>query len=454
MDTLEKIIVIVQQILDGQQTEADLTQLHELLNLAKRDGFIQGKNIAGSIDGGHNQVGDRPIDTHGGSYFEGDDRSVVNIFPSMGTPNANSSNELKYRLKNLFLEIPDNLIQEAYQKFLYSDEADDRLLWETSNNLDDILQTIVNSRKLDEFFISLCQCLHPTRRSTQSLEYYLLVKLQHCNRYADNFSFNAWLIKYDSNKNLSEFVMSLVDRSQTQLEISCKAERISIEFNECLQKAIWYLKGQYPLTIEVFLPKTLMYTSVAKVDRWKIDDAIEDEIPLGIHYPVRLRSLERLQLNYLYSYGYQWQKSWQQVQENLQNQQVQGLFEHLEDMQDFHWKQLSVNLQEKIGLKLSCVPPPMKIPDLFKAILKATTPIAIWPRDDIPNLDRVAAMNKVLSSKPLCHLCEVVKQIRQEADAECDEENQQHLGLHLAVLWENPYRLTPDVEAELRQVGE
>ena len=58
--------------------------------------------------------------------------------------------------------------------------------------------------------------------------------------------------------------------------------------------------------------------------------------------------------------------------------------------------------------------------------------------------------SKILTFKPLCHLCESVRQAREQADAQTEE----HLGLHLALLWEDPYRLTPNVMLELKTPGQ
>jgi len=119
-------------------------------------------------------------------------------------------------------------------------------------------------------------------------------------------------------------------------------------------------------------------------------------------------------------------------------------------MESFNWKLLSSKLKERIGLKVTCTHSKSIRKDLFKAILRATTPIAIWTRTDIANLDQVTAINKILTFKPLCHLGESVRLTREQADAQTEE----HLGHHLALLWENPYRLTPDIMVELNSPGQ
>jgi hypothetical protein len=86
----------------------------------------------------------------------------------------------------------------------------------------------------------------------------------------------------------------------------------------------------------------------------------------------------------------------------------------------------------------------------LRAIRLSTTPIAIWIRTDLSSLDRVTEIDKVLTSQPLCDLCKSVQKTRVQAHAQAEE----HVGLHLALLWENPYRLTPDVMVELMQAGQ
>lgn len=59
---------------------------------------------------------------------------------------------------------------------------------------------------------------------------------------------------------------------------------------------------------------------------------------------------------------------------------------------------------------------------------------------------QVTAIDKILTFKPLCNLSESVRRNREEA---ADAQTEENLGHHLALLWENPYRLTPDAMLEL-----
>ncbi|GAB1537903.1 hypothetical protein NUACC21_05580 [Scytonema sp. NUACC21] len=377
-----------------------------------------------------------------------------------------------------FSGIPPESIQQAYQDALPPDAS----VWNLEgNNITQILQELDEFRRLFEFFNRLSQdenlpqeirnklsgiakALASKKHSEDNgnklstdffsnkegqLESYLIATLERCDDENEQFLLNAWLIIDDSvpGNDLSKFT-SLLDKDEGQQGTLCKFHDIPKQLNKFLKTSLTYLRGkQYQLIIELFLPMDLMST---EVDRWKISDPIVEEITLGIKYPIRLRSLERLNLDYLDRYLSDWYKCWKKVKTVLHNEPIQELFEHLEEMETFNWKSLRNSLKEKIGLKVTCAPPKAKTRDLFQAILHSTTPIALWTRRDLPNFAQVAAIDEILTFKPLCHLCESVRQTREKADAQTEE----HLGFHLAVLWEDPHRLTPDVMLELKPPGQ
>lgn len=382
-----------------------------------------------------------------------------------------------------FYGIPSESIQKAYQDCLPPD-AD---VWDlpppnadvsdlAADNIAAILKKLEGFRQLSQFFERLSQDQnlpieirerianklaskkYPENHNNTSatdffynqpgpLKSYLIATLVPGDSDDEKLLLNAWLIIDDSVQDLSKF-QSLLDHNEQQRGKLCKLTQIPTELNKFLKKALRYLRGKrYDLTIEIFLPSDLM---CMEIDRWKITDPIADEITLGIKYPIRLRSLERLDLDYLDSYLSQWYEYWDKVRDILPKEPIQELFEHLQEMESFNWKLLSCKLKERIGLKVTCTHSKSIRKDLFKAILRATTPIAIWTRTDIANLDQVTAIDKILTFKPLCHLCESVRLTREQADAQTEE----HLGHHLALLWENPYRLTPDIMVELNSPGQ
>ena len=253
---------------------------------------------------------------------------------------------------------------------------------------------------------------------------------------------NAWLIQDNSLRDISKF-QSLLSSNEQQQGTLCKLSEIPAKTCNFIQKSLKQLRGKrYSLVVEFFLPSYLMLT---EVDRWQMLIAGIESIALGTKYPVRMRSLERLNLDYLdFNYN-QWCDRWDKVNAVIDQQSVFADFVHLPAMDKFNSKSLQLKLRNKIGLKVTCPPPRSKLKELFTVILMAATPIAIWTRRDLADCGCLTAIDDFLSCKLLSNLCESVRMLREEADADPEE----HFGSHLAILWEDPYRLTPDVMVEL-----
>jgi hypothetical protein len=502
MTNPDRLNSLIERIITHQHTEKDLTILRQLLIDGDRKISTQlGKYNVNIGEGKEIHIGDRTYnqwdeksiealvkqiqknsgihqDTRGGDAAgrDIDKRNIYNdcTFIQLVVKDSNvSSFDLESFRYLEYSGIPQESIQQAYQDSLTSDAG----LWDLAeNDLMQRLQALEQFRRLPEFLDRLSRDKnvplevrehliakylvskkYPGRQNNTSeensfsdrqvqLKSYLIATLVPGDRDGDRFLLNAWLIIDDSVKDLSKF-QSLLDLDEQQTGTICKLTQVSAELNKFIKKALKCLRGKrHSLIIEVFLPSDLM---CMEIDRWKITDTIADEITLGIQYPIRLRSLERLDLDYLDSYLSQWYECWDKVRNILPHKPTKDFFERLEVIDSFNWKVLRSKLKERIGLKVTCPHPQSMRKDLFRAILQATTPIAIWIRNDIPNVDRVTAIDEVLTFQPLCHLCESVRQTREKADSQSEE----HLGLHLALLWENPYRLTPDLMVELIAPG-
>ena len=368
-------------------------------------------------------------------------------------------------LSPIFAQINPEAIQQAYQKSLPPDAE----LWDLeSNDLAAILTKLDEFRRLADFFDQLTQNADiseelrekikhytgklspkkpqeekidkPPNNCPQQLESFVLFTLNSTEN-NDRFLLNAWLIQDNSVKDISKF-QSLLGSNEQQQGTLCKLSEIPAKTCNFIQKGLRQLRGKrYSLVVEFFLHSHLMLT---EVDRWQMLVA-GIETTLGTKYPVRMRSLERLNLDYLdFNYN-QWCDRWDKVNAVLDNESVFVDFEHLPAMDNFSWKSLKINLRDKIGLKVTCPPPKSKLEELFRAILMAATPIAIWTRRDLADCGCLTAIDDFLSCKLLSNLCESVRILREKADADPEE----HFGSHLAILWEDPYRLTPDVMVEL-----
>ena len=369
-------------------------------------------------------------------------------------------------LSPILAQINPETIQQAYQKSLPPDAE----LWDLeSNDLAAILTKLDEFRRLAAFFDQLTQNADiseelrekikhyteklppkkpqedkidkPPNNCPQQLESFVLFTLN-ATENKDRFLLNAWLIQDNTVEDISKFE-SLLSPNEQQQGTLCKLNEIPAKTCSFIQKGLKLLRGKrYSLVVEFFLPSHLMLT---EVDRWQMLVAGIESIALGTKYPVRMRSLERLNLDYLdFNYN-QWCDRWDEVNAVLDEESVFVDFEHLPAMDNFSWKSLKFKLSDKIGLKVTCPPPKSKLEELFRAILMAATPIAIWTRRDLADCGCLTAIDDFLSGKLLCNLCESVRKLREEADADPEE----HFGSHLAILWEDPYRLTPDVMVEL-----
>lgn len=355
-------------------------------------------------------------------------------------------------------------IEQAYRDSLPVDAG----LWNLEgNNITSIIPTLTQYRRLPEFFNRLIQDeglppairgklsdlfkieKQPIAKINKTLESYLIVTVNKSDN-TKELLLNAWLILDNSVvDDPSRFQSLLDDGNETQQGVFCKFNQIPEQVNKFIIKSLRCLRGKkYHLTIEVFLPSDLMCT---EIDRWEV---FEDKTTLGVEYPIRLRSRERLDLNYLDRRWSDWSQQWDRVNPILHEIPNPELFVHLQDIENSNWKNLRNTLKQKLGLKLTCAPPQAKREVLFKAILEATTPIAIWTRCPVAHCDLAAEIDRILTLNNLSLLCESVQKVRAEADAQrLDDPTLDHLGFHLALLWEDPHRLTPDVMLELKTPG-
>lgn len=362
-----------------------------------------------------------------------------------------------------------DIIQQAYRKSL--DDVDlyaDRVNQDGKPNKK-ILQDIASCKRFGKFLTYLSQHKdlpaeirdrmtdvfklekQPNPIISKPLEYYLMITVESdCDR-PKEFLVNGWLLMDDSSgkPDLSQF-KPMLHGNETAAGIICQEKQLDEVFNQLVEKALckYLIAEYYPLNIEVFLPMSLMGIAV---NQWLIDDPILKKRPLGVRYPIRLRSLERMNHRYLAAYRCNWQQNWDRVRTFLEEKPGTELFEHLPSMENLTSKRLALSLKEKIGLKVTCPIPQGKTEELFKGILMATTPIALWTTYKTEPHSSVSAEIDRILSQPLNNLCKSVQEIREKAEA---EENEQHLGCHLSLLWDNPYRLLPDAMEELKKFGQ
>ncbi len=194
----------------------------------------------------------------------------------------------------------------------------------------------------------------------------------------------------------------------------------------------------YNLTIEFFLPYEYL---VGAVDKWQVMvgfPRLNRFNSMGRKHQVVVRSLDRLEdcdlLNRL-------RKTWQN---NLAKTEIYTQIEQLDCPIGCNWEDLTQRLeQSRLALALTCLKPTCNMScnstnmdDLFGSILEAGTPIALWSRQC--NLSDVqSTMERLLISEILRNpnsLLQEVQNIRKAAKTD----NNQHLGHHLGILYDEP----------------
>ena len=155
--------------------------------------------------------------------------------------------------------------------------------------------------------------------------------------------------------------------------------------------------------------------------------------------------------NFVKRAGISWLDKWNRAKQ-LSPPVPQDLFERLSEADDYDWDSLRASLVDKVGLQLAC--PPLQSPfkkskasgnkrDLVSALLSTATPIAIWTRCPVSEPTFVSAIDELFNAGALSQLPEYVRKKRLEAM----QQQGDHIGQHLVLLWEDPERLPPDGEA-------
>ncbi len=188
------------------------------------------------------------------------------------------------------------------------------------------------------------------------------------------------------------------------------------------------------LTIEIFLPLDLMNQSV---DNWEIDDELGIPVTLGSQYKIVVRSYERILPTYLYK-GF-WEERWKIVQQ-LTNIEV-GTALISGDSNNLKQLFIELNKPNIIGLKLTTAPVQTGKGSVFALILKTGIPVALWLRQNLTtNCDE--KMNGLLQ----CYIDQLPENVKMKRLDAVKEPPDTHIGHHLSLLWEDPYRLPPNID--------
>ncbi|NEQ85507.1 MAG: hypothetical protein F6K26_36980 [Moorea sp. SIO2I5] len=278
---------------------------------------------------------------------------------------------------------------------------------------------------------------------------YLLVKLDSSKQYYQqcqpNYLVSAWFIpdisNYDYLRNPQncKFLETAPDDGESEQDVFSMEDLPKlIEF--FLNQLIHYSREYYRQPIFVFfLPYQLMNH---ELERIKIKDDDDLPIPLGSEYCVIFRSVKRLKK---YRHQGKWLKKWTQIQDNCKTICLSNFaFSNFE-----YWQELYAYLEEREAIAaVKLHKPPCE--QIFKVIDRTAIPVALWLRKN--NFETINCQNELdqLLNCQITELLEKVKQQRLQAFGKGNK--QEHIGHHLALLWEDPYLLPPNMNYKPPQI--
>lgn len=160
-------------------------------------------------------------------------------------------------------------------------------------------------------------------------------------------------------------------------------ELLSDLIDQCHRK---YIKGKvYNLTIEIFLPRSLLYYNVEK---WDYKDEEKCRISIGTKHSVVVRSYERLNKpSCMSDLGEKWIK----VKKLWDNFPTEEEFITLSE-NNFDRNKLRADLDNKIGVKVACDPSNSKVEELYSAIHSAGIPIMLLLRREVVMLKNIVSL--------------------------------------------------------------
>jgi vWA-MoxR associated protein C-terminal domain len=184
--------------------------------------------------------------------------------------------------------------------------------------------------------------------------------------------------------------------------------------------------------IELFLPSDLLNRAI---------DQVTPEAKYGYHFAlgeehrVVVRSADRLEQNY--PYRSLWEGRWKKLKDVGKTYATEHLLPANCSSDEFGCliKQ-QLNRPNVIGIRRSKPPEP---DSFIRAILQAGLPVAAWVRQDVPDLDCAAELDRLLG----CEIATLPDRIFEARYLEMP------IAQHVSLLWDDPNCLPPDYDAYL-----
>ncbi len=191
--------------------------------------------------------------------------------------------------------------------------------------------------------------------------------------------------------------------------------------------------------LDIFVSMDLIMEAV---DQWAIEDGIAlFPEPIGCRYCVSIRSSERL----LKTYG-KYLSTWKEKWMSLQALEDAGLLHNVRSGDVDDLKTLLQNLlpTDVVGLKVANGLEKPEKRNIFRVVLQAALPIAVWMRKQLTGVNCTTEIDTLLG----CCANELSIQVKEKRQDAQGQSTDSHIGHHLSVLIENPNLVPPKMKYE------
>jgi len=288
-----------------------------------------------------------------------------------------------------------------------------------------------NNKEFDKLLKETKQIFCERHQPSRS---YLLVKIKPLEQKSksDRYHVSAWLIpdieNYQPENPKSYESLYVSDSLDDNFTIDDIPNLVNSFFKQ-IKNSKYKINN---LTLEFFLPVKLI---IHPIDKW-IQEEFNYPESIGKKYRLAVRAYERLDKTYRSMYEVRWREKWQQIKPNCRCSE-RFVLSHNHNLET-----LRKSLDKAVGLMIYNFPESTNS-SIFSLLLITATPIAICIRPEMKTLE--SQHRELIDSFSTCCILELPESVKEKRlDALQNQED--HIGHHLSLVWEDPERLTPDAE--------
>lgn len=204
------------------------------------------------------------------------------------------------------------------------------------------------------------------------------------------------------------------------------------------------------VVVELVLPLELLNEDVAWWRKERASTFLEQKV-LAMDYPVVIRSLDRLRHN-------DWHRAWRIRWERLRAEPASSLvhYSNPDDGADYFTRlEAGLNSDYRWSTLVLSEPPTDMNPNGVREImtaLRAGLPIVVWHRTGQSDATFSTRIREMTMGGRIANLPVHIRRSRLEALGSVPEVRDEHIGRHLAILWDDPER-TPELDKSVETEG-